>query len=152
MKLRIILSLLAALVTSPAWANPQEFDAALADKLGADQYGMRSYVLVTLVTGPNDATLTDKDERNKVFAGHFANMGRLADEGKLVLAGPLMESPPKRGLFVFNVATIEEAEALVKTDPAVAAGVFNYELTKFYSSAALMLINETHKKIQKTDI
>ena len=151
MKKRILISLLAALFNTPAWADPQEYDAALAEKLGADQYGMRSYVLVTLVTGPNDATLTDKDERDKVFAGHFANMGRLADEGKLVLAGPLMESPPKRGMFVFNVTTFEEAQALVETDPAVAAGVFDYQLAKFYSSAVLVQVNQLHKRIQKTD-
>ncbi len=130
--------------------NP--YDAKLAEKLGADDYGMRSYVLVVLKTGPNDATVTDKEERQKLFAGHFSNMGRLAKEGKLVFAGPLMEDPPKRGLFIFDVKTIEEAEELVKTDPTVKAGVFVYEITKFYGSAALLKVNEIHKTIQKKEI
>ena len=55
-------------------------------------------------------------------------------------------------VFIFNVATIEEAEQLVKTDPAVEAGVLDYELVKLYSSAALMKINEIHHSIQKTGI
>ena len=85
------------------------YDAALAEELGADEYGMRSYVLVILQTGPNDAVITDPDERAALFAGHFSNMGRLAEEGKLVLAGPFVDGEPKRGLYVFNVSDIEEA-------------------------------------------
>ena len=127
-----------------------QYDAALAQKLGADDYGMRQFVMVVLKTGKTK--IKDADERKKVFDGHFSNMSRLAEEGKLVLAGPFIEGGDKRGLFVFDVETIEEAEELVKTDPAIKAGVFEYELTKFYGSAALMQINETHKKIQKKPV
>jgi uncharacterized protein YciI len=127
--------------------NPN-YNAELAKKLGADDYGMKSYVLVILKTGPNDETITDQERRSEIFKGHFANMGRLAEEEKLVLAGPLIEGKPKRGLFIFNVKTIEEAEALVSTDPAVKAGIFEYELTKYYGSAALMQISEIHDTLQ----
>jgi uncharacterized protein YciI len=34
--------------------------------------------------------MSDKEARQKMFAGHFANIKRLAAEKKLVLAGPLM--------------------------------------------------------------
>jgi len=129
--------------------NP--YDAELAKKLGADDYGMKSYVMVVLKTGPNDSKITDKDERAKLFAGHFANMGRLAKEGKLAFAGPL-DGKPKRGLFIFAVKTIEEAEELVKTDPTVKAGIFVYDMTKLYGSAALMKVSEIHETIQKEDI
>jgi len=79
-------------------------------------------------------------------------MARLAEEGKLVLAGPFIEGLPKRGLFILNVKTIAEAKALVKTDPSVAAGIFTLEFTKYYGSAALMQVNEIHKQIQKTTL
>tara|TARA_R110002153_G_scaffold190217_3_gene342995 strand:+ start:17865 stop:18353 length:489 start_codon:yes stop_codon:yes gene_type:complete len=127
--------------------NPN-YNAALAKKLGADAYGMKPYVLVILKTGLNDKKITDEKERSKLFRGHFANMSRLTKESKLVLAGPLMEDKPKRGLLIFNVKTIEEAETLVKTDPAVKAGVFDYEMTKYYGSAALMQIAEIHNSLQ----
>ncbi len=127
-----------------------EFNAALAKKCGADDYGMKSYVFVVLKTGKTK--IEDKEKSAKIFAGHFSNMSKLAEQGKLVLAGPFVEGAPKRGLFIFNVTTIEEAEELVKTDPAVKAGVFEYELTKLYCSAALMQINEIHSTIQKTKI
>jgi uncharacterized protein YciI len=109
-------------------SNPN-YDAALAKKLGADAYGIKSYVLVILKTAPNDKKITEQGKRNELFRGHFTNMNRLAKESKLVLAGPLMEDKPKRGLLIFNVKTIEEAEALVNTEPAVKAGVFDYDMT-----------------------
>lgn len=127
-----------------------KFDAKLAKELGADEYGMRTFVFVTLVTGKKQ--IDDPKERQKIFAGHFSNMGRLASEGKLVLAGPFIEGNPKRGLFILKVDNLKDAEKLVKTDPAVKAGVFDYELTKLYCSAALLKINELHQTIQKTKI
>ena len=142
-------SLAVAQPDDPSKAQPS-YDSELAQKLGADEYGMKSYVFVILKTG--DTVVEDENRRQELFSGHFANMTRLADEGKLVLAGPLIDAAPKRGIFILNVKTIAEAEALVKTDPAVQAGVFDYELMKLYSSAALMKINELHKSIQKTEI
>lgn len=125
-------------------------DAKLAQELGADEYGMKSYVFVLLKTGA--VAIEDKKRSQELFAGHFSNMGRLARDGKLVLAGPFIDGAPKRGMFILNVATLEEAEKLVRTDPAVAAGLFDYELTKLYCSAALMKIVEIHAKIQQKKI
>jgi len=148
--------LLVSLPTSIAFAQSDEgqannpYDAELANELGADEYGMRSYFFVTLMTGKVE--IEDKNRKKEIFSGHFANMSRLASEGKLVLAGPLIDARPKRGVYIFNAATIEEAEELVESDPAVKAGVFDYEIAKFYSSAVLMKINELHGKIQKTRI
>ncbi len=133
-------------------APKKVYDAELAKKLGADDYGMRSYVMVVLKTGPNDSKITDKTKRGELFKGHFANMGRLAKEGKLVFAGPFIDGKPMRGLYIFNVETIEEAEALVKTDPTVKAGIFVYKMTKLYGSAALIQVNDIHGKIQKTAV
>lgn len=131
-------------------AAPAEYDADLAQSLGADDYGMRPYVLVILKTGP--AEITDDARRNELFAGHFSNMARLAEEGKLSVAGPFIEGGDMRGLYIFNVAGIDAAEELVMTDPAVAAGIFEAELTKFYGSAALLTVGDTHKKIQKKSV
>lgn len=129
---------------------PEGYDAELAAKLGADEYGMKHYVLCVLKTGP--AKIDDAEKMRSIFQGHFLNMGRLAKEGKLAIAGPFEDARPWRGLFIFNVASIEEAERLVKTDPGVKAGVFDYELKKLYASAALMMINEIHPKIEKRPI
>lgn len=125
------------------------YDADLAKKLGADEHGMKQYVLVIIKTGPNDATLKGK-EREEIFAGHMANIGRLADEGKLAVAGPFGKNDLAfRGLFILNVADLEEARKITETDPAIKAGIFVVDLIPWYGSASLMATPEIHKKIQK---
>jgi len=144
-----LLALTFSLATATLCAQEVAFDPQLAKKLGADERGMKMYVLCILKTGPRDAAVKG-DERKQIFAGHFANIGRLADEGKLAIAGPFGENDKSfRGLYIFNVATIAEAEKLVTLDPAVKAGVFVPDLTLWYGSAALMMVPETHKRIQK---
>jgi uncharacterized protein YciI len=133
----------------PAASN---YDADLAERLGADAHGMRSYVLAILKSGPNDDAITG-EQRQEVFQGHFANMGRLAKEGKLVLAGPFGENDQAfRGLFVLAVTGTEEARALAESDPAVEAGVFVVEYLPWYGSAALMQVNEIHSRIAEKGI
>lgn len=130
-------------------AQAPKYDAELAKKLGADERGMRSYVMCVLKTGPKDGEIKGKD-RTDIFNGHFANINRLADEGKLAVAGPFGKNAKAyRGLYIFNVATIEDAEKLVVLDPAVKAGVFTYELTPWYGTAALMATPELHKKLER---
>ena len=124
------------------------FDADLARKTGADDYGMRSYVLVVLRTGPT--RVNDPEKRKAMFAGHMANIQRLAKEGKLALAGPFGDKDGDwRGLFVFAVEDIEAAKALVATDPVIAKGEMVAEYHSWYGSAANMLVNELHDKVAK---
>jgi uncharacterized protein YciI len=150
MKRASLLLALALLCIGPVIAAEKpSFDPELAKKLGADERGMKMYVLCILKTGPKDGEIKG-DERKKIFEGHFANIGRLADEGKLAVAGPFGKNDKSyRGLYIFNVATIEEAETLVMMDPAVKAGVFVPDLTLWYGTAAMGVVNETHKKIEK---
>ena len=146
---RFLLFVLTFLCIGTLAAEERVFDPELAKRLGADERGMKMYVLCILKTGPKDAEIKG-EERNKIFAGHFANIGRLADEGKLAVAGPFGKNDKAyRGLYIFNVPTIEEAEKLVMLDPAVKAGVFVPDLTLWYGSAAMMVVPETHKKIEK---
>lgn len=130
-----------------ASAKSPAYDPELAHRLGANERGMRAYVLCILRTGPKDAAIQGK-ERDEIFAGHFANIQRLADDGRLAVAGPFGKNDRGlRGLYIFNVATVEEAQKLVDLDPAVKAGIFVPELTPWYGSAAMMIVAETHKKL-----
>jgi uncharacterized protein YciI len=83
-----------------------------------------------------------------MFRGHFANMERLAAEGKLAVAGPLDGKDGWRGLFVLSVPDIDTARAVVATDPVVAQGEMVPEFHVLYSSAALMLVKDLHAKLQ----
>jgi uncharacterized protein YciI len=104
-------------------------------------------VLVVLKTGPNK--MPAGPERDEMFRGHFANMKRLSDEGKLALAGPFDGVDGWRGLFVFAVKDIEEAKLLAATDPVLVKGEMVAEYHKYYGSAALMLVREAHDKVAK---
>lgn len=123
------------------------YDEALAKAVGADENGMRKYVLVILKTGPNK--IPAGDERTEMFKGHFANMNRLAAEKILAVAGPLDGVDGWRGLFILAVDSIDEAKKHVATDPVIIKGEMVAEYHTHYGSAALMLVNEQHKKVAK---
>jgi len=126
------------------------FDSILAKKYDADDYGMKKYVLAFLKRGPNQ----DQDSAtvSNLQRAHLDNIGKLADEGKLVLAGPFLDGGDLRGIYIFNVESIEEAKKLTETDPAIIAGRLEMELHPWYGSAALMEVNDLHKKISKVNI
>lgn len=142
----LLASGLAAAQGEPAAAAPQ-YDAQLAKSLGADERGMRSYVLVVLKTGPNK--MADGPARTRMFQGHFANIRRLAADKKLVLAGPFDGSDGWRGVFVFATADIDQAREYVATDPVIISGEMVAEYHKFFGSAGLMTVNDIHNRIQK---
>lgn len=124
------------------------YDEELAKKLGGDERGMKTYVFYILKTGSN--TTATAEEKKVFFDGHMANIKKLVEENKLVVAGPFMKNDKNyRGIFIFNCSTIEEAEKLVNSDPAVQAKIFEAELTVWYGSAALGATKEIHDKITK---
>lgn len=117
-------------------SNPN-YDKSLAEKLGGDDYGMKSYILVILKTGANNTT--NKELINESFRGHMANINQLVAQGKLIVAGPLGKNDNNyRGIFILNnVKTLEEAKELLKTDPAIKNGLLDVELFNWYGSSAL---------------
>ena len=135
----------------PAFAqttNPN-YDSTLAKTLGADEYGMKMYIMVLLKTGPK--TEEDKVKRDSLFAGHLANISRLAELNKLAVAGPFGKNDAGlRGIFILNVSTVEAADELLQTDPAIAAGLLLPELYPWYGSAALPQYLKDHDKVWKT--
>ena len=123
------------------------FDPDLAAELGADEYGMRQYVIAFLKSGPNRDQ--DSTEAAKLQQAHMANIQRLAEEGSLVLAGPFLDSDTLRGIYIFNVSSVEEARALTASDPAIQAGRLEMELHPWYGSAALQRVNAIHERISQ---
>ncbi len=67
--------------------------------------------MALLKRGPNRDR--SEEEAIKLQAAHMENIGRLADAGKLVLAGPFLKEGDLRGIYIFDVKTEEEAKALV---------------------------------------
>lgn len=143
----------AVLLVALAWGGAAQaqtapaYDAELAKSLGGNDNGMRRYVFVLLRSGPNKVPAGP--ERTEMFAGHMANIQRLANERKLAYAGPLDGVDGARGIFIFAVESIDEAQALVATDPVIAKGEMVAEYHTHFGSAGLMMVNQVHGKISK---
>lgn len=79
--------------------------------------------LAFLKKGPNrkegDGETPQVQELQKA---HLANINRLAETKKLILAGPFGDDGNLRGIFVFRVSSPEEAKDLCATDPMIKAG------------------------------
>jgi len=129
--LSIVLSAIPSmlLLGSPAPAAPA------APTTGPMGYEMTTYYVGLLFRGPSWSEETP--ERARIQEAHLANIKRLADEGKLILAGPFSDGGELRGMFVFQVGSLEEAKALCDTDPAVQAGRLRVELHPWYSAKGI---------------
>jgi uncharacterized protein YciI len=116
--MRYVLRLLLAALIMTGLAG-----ASLAAEEGkpAPTITMKTYYLGLIKKGPS-WTPDETPEVRALQEGHMANIRRLGAEGKLLLAGPFLDGGDLRGLFLFEVATLEEAKALCETDPAVKAG------------------------------
>jgi len=142
----LTIAALFVLLTSPTSYSQTSVDTALANRLGADGYGMKRYVMAFLKAGPNRNQ--DSVTAMNLQKAHLGNIQRMAKEGKLVLAGPFLDDTDIKGIYIFNVESVEEAKALTESDPAIKAGRLVMELHPWYGSAALQMVNDLHARIQ----
>ena len=103
------------------------------------KFNNQNYYMAFLKKGPN--CNQDKDKANEIQTAHLAHIQKLADKGKLVLAGPFMDDWDVRGIFVFDVETEEEARALAEQDPAVKAGRLILEFHPWYGPVDLKKVS-----------
>ena len=105
---------------------------------------IKQYWFVMLIKG-NDRT-HDSATAAKIQAGHMANISHLYYEGKLKVAGPFGDDGDWRGIFIFDCATKEEVEQLLKTDPAVAAGRLAYDIHPWWTASTGSFVPGKPKK------
>lgn len=137
-------------ITDTVQNNKTSYDSDLAKKLQADEYGMKKYVMAFLKKGPNRDM--DSVKAAEIQRAHLDNINKMAEEGKLVLAGPFLDDGEIRGIYIFNVESLEEAQELTNSDPAIQEGRLVMELHPWYGSASIQEINKWHKKISKENI
>lgn len=108
---------------------------------------IEQYWFVLLKTGPK--TDFDSSARAKLFQGHMANINRLYYDGILKVAGPFGKNASTwRGIFILDCKTKEEAEKIVSSDRAVAAGLFAVDIVPWYSAP---IGSFAHGKPEKKD-
>lgn len=80
------------------------------------------------------------DKMNELMRGHMANIGRLAEQRELYLAGPMGQGNPEpelRGIFVLATGDVARARKLCQSDPSIAAGVLEPEIVPMRTDADL---------------
>jgi uncharacterized protein len=127
-----------------------KYDSARAVEYGADEYGMKKYVMAFLKRGPNRSQ--DSTTAARLQNAHLQNIQRMAEAGKLVLAGPFFGDGDLRGIYIFDVENIEEAEKLTSSDPAIQAGRLKMELLEWYGPAGLHAVGEINETLTKKNI
>jgi uncharacterized protein YciI len=95
-------------------------------------YEMKTYYLVLLKTGPNRTQ--DSLTAVKIQEGHMAHLNKMADNGKMCMAGPFIDDWEVRGICVYTTETEEEARKLANEDPAVKAGRLAVEIHPWYAA------------------
>jgi len=96
------------------------------------EFKLKQYYFVMLVRGPN-ANAIDSLSLVKIQEGHMANINKMAESGKLQIAGPFGDDGNWRGIFIFDVATEEEVKELLKDDPAIQSGRLAYEIHPWWT-------------------
>lgn len=110
--------------------------AVLAQESEENAPKMAQYFVGLIYRGPTwsrEVTV----EVQEVQAAHLANIDRLVESGEMVMAGPIGDDGDLRGLFFYNVDTLEAARAIVDSDPAVQNGRLRVELHPWWGPASL---------------
>ena len=102
-----------------------------------DKPEMKTYYLVLLLKGPNRSQ--DPTEAAKIQEAHLVHLTKMTKDGKLVMAGPLLDEIDLGGICVYAVKTLEEAKALEEADPAVKAGRLKVEVHPWMSQRGAKL-------------
>ncbi len=101
----------------------------------AEESRMIQYFVALLYAGPNREG--SEEEIMRIQRGHRARIRELAESGHMVLAGPFGDGGDLRGLFIYDVATMEEAQALADSDPAIQAGRLRAEIHPWWGARGL---------------
>jgi uncharacterized protein YciI len=94
---------------------------------------LESYAFVLLRT-PAGAPSCPDEELERIQEQHLAHLAALAEDGKLVGAGPFSDQADEslRGLC-FYATSVEEARELAAQDPAVSTGRLAVEVMTWWT-------------------
>lgn len=106
-------------------------------RIGFDMSRMKSYYFVMLKKGAK----RDQDSITaaKIQDEHIKHLTKMNAEGKMSMAGPMMDDGDLRGICVYNVATKEEVIKLVNEDPAIISGRLIAEIHPWFAASGSCL-------------
>ncbi len=96
------------------------------------KYEMKTYYMAFLKKGPNRNQ--DSTTAQLIQKAHLEHINKMVEDKKVVIAGPFLDDGDIRGIFIFNVETMEEAIALTEADPAIKAGRLIMEIRPWWGA------------------
>jgi len=107
-------------------------------KEGDTTYIMKKYYMVLLLSNPDKEQL-DSTQVVEIQKAHLDNINRLAEMGKIVIAGPMGDDGNLRGIFIMDCESVEEAKNLCETDPAIKKKRLLYEVHPWWAAKGSVL-------------
>lgn len=83
---------------------------------------------------PKDAKQVDDDTRKKWSESHMANINKMAKDGLLIAAGPILNGKEIRGIFVLQEKDEAKIKAAVQADALISNGLLEMQLITWYTS------------------
>jgi len=71
-------------------------------------------------------------DEQSIVSEHFAHLSALTEQGVMLIVGRTQDGSPRTfGIVIFQAKSEEQAQALMKSDPAVRKGIMQAELFPF---------------------
>jgi uncharacterized protein YciI len=93
--------------------------------------------VVLHLPGPNWQTGANfRDQPKGIVKEHVQHYAKLHEQGKLLLGGPFIDIDSGGMMIASEEVTREELEEFAASDPAVIAGLLNFEVRTWYVAMA----------------
>lgn len=129
----------------------ENYDEALAKKLGADEFGMKKYVIAFLYRGDPVSEYSEV-KRSEIQKGHMANITQTSRGRKDGFCRVIFLEIKKREVYSFSPSEVlKRPKVLTESGLAVKAGVLKTDQKEWNGSASLGMVVEISEKIAKNN-
>jgi len=102
-------------------------------------------LIIVFLHARTDNPELPKEQVERIMEGHFANIKKMASEGKLLVAGPFEGGG---GIFIFNSQSVDDVKEWLKPDPGIQNNRWNVEILPFHPRIGKpMLVKEPYEMV-----
>jgi len=129
-KITVLVFLSAYILAMPRQSFSQNTPAITEEFVNKEVAKGRQYILGILSTGSNQ--INDSALIEKMQMQHLRLIFGLKEDGKLALAGPVLNGNSFRGIMIVNCKNRDQARELFKNDPYIQKGILKLELYDWF--------------------